>query len=200
MVVVVVSCWKSLVSTGLVPRPLQCCAKFTKLALQPLLPPLAARLPGSCGQKTVSGERPPPALPPQVNKVVFLPSFSAPLSPFLPPLSVPSPFPLCFYNSLSHPLLSLSPLYPLSPLPFLSPPSFHLLLLSLSSSLPLFSPPILPPFVFPFSLSSSLSLSSLLSSSPPLSHPHPLHRKPLILCVEKQLVGEHQQEILDKGI
>ena len=27
-----------------------------------------------------------------------------------------------------------------------------------------------------------------------------LYRKPLILCVEKQLVGEHLQEILDKGV
>ena len=27
-----------------------------------------------------------------------------------------------------------------------------------------------------------------------------LHRKPLILCVEKQLVGEHLEEILDKGM
>ena len=132
MVVVVVSCWKSLVGTSLVPSPPQCCAKFTKLALHPLLPPLAARLPGSCGQKTVSGERPPPALPPQVNKVVFLPSFSAPLSPFLPPLSIPSPFPLCFYNSLLHPLLSLS--------------------LSLFFTLSL-----LPPFIFPSSLTSSFS-------------------------------------------
>ena len=26
-----------------------------------------------------------------------------------------------------------------------------------------------------------------------------LLRKPLLLCVEKQLIGEHQQEILDKG-
>ena len=25
-------------------------------------------------------------------------------------------------------------------------------------------------------------------------------RKPLILCVEKQLIGEHQNEILDKGM
>ena len=25
-------------------------------------------------------------------------------------------------------------------------------------------------------------------------------RKPLILCVEKQLIGEHLQEILDKGM
>ena len=25
-------------------------------------------------------------------------------------------------------------------------------------------------------------------------------RKPLILCVEKQLIGEHLQEILDKGV
>ena len=28
----------------------------------------------------------------------------------------------------------------------------------------------------------------------------PHFRKPLILCVEKQLIGEHLQEILDKGM
>ena len=54
-----------------------------------------------------------------------------------------------------------------------------------SASHPAFSPPPLTPSS-PYALLSP-TVGSLRC------------RKPLMLCVEKQLIGEHQQEILDKG-